>query len=317
MSDGDGTQNDDLIWKTEALGFWLRLLRTERGLSQRELQALSGVNDAEIHRVETGQQECRIESLLRLCGPLGVTAGWVLDHVASSDVDIFHKRILEESSFEVLADKLDVRGDASRRAISRNLASAAVLAAILVRCSRPASRLATISFPSDDLGARFVAFAEHLEGLAEGTERAVVLSGLKSSPVRELWTRGLIDEKMLRAHADYLKQPKTKRGPSPFGWYPRVYDVRRKAREMKMIPVKCPACGEGMDAEADMEGESINCPKCKKDFVAVRQKFSDAAIILLIIGIAGMGGGLLYNYLPGVIAAGFLAVVGAVLFLKK
>jgi HTH-type transcriptional regulator, competence development regulator len=47
-----------------ALGFLLRILREERGLSLRELAQLAGIDHAYIHRLETGDKESPSEEAL-------------------------------------------------------------------------------------------------------------------------------------------------------------------------------------------------------------------------------------------------------------
>jgi transcriptional regulator with XRE-family HTH domain len=47
-----------------ALGFLLRSLRDERGLSLRELAQLAGIDHAYVHRLETGDKEAPSEEVL-------------------------------------------------------------------------------------------------------------------------------------------------------------------------------------------------------------------------------------------------------------
>ena len=47
-----------------AMGFLLRLLRDERGLSLREVAQLAGVDHAYVHRLETGAKESPSEEVL-------------------------------------------------------------------------------------------------------------------------------------------------------------------------------------------------------------------------------------------------------------
>ena len=47
--------------------------RNEQGLSQRELEQLSGVKQPVISRMEAGETDTRLDTLLRLLAPLGKT----------------------------------------------------------------------------------------------------------------------------------------------------------------------------------------------------------------------------------------------------
>ncbi|MEV7770607.1 helix-turn-helix transcriptional regulator [Kitasatospora sp. NPDC086791] len=55
-----------------AVGSRLRSLRRERGLSQVQLQALSGVDNKTISRVENGHRNVGLDELVRLSLALGV-----------------------------------------------------------------------------------------------------------------------------------------------------------------------------------------------------------------------------------------------------
>ena len=51
----------------------LKEWRERRGLSQRRLGALSGVHQISIHRLETGQLDPQLSTLLKLCDALSIT----------------------------------------------------------------------------------------------------------------------------------------------------------------------------------------------------------------------------------------------------
>ncbi|HZM02580.1 MAG TPA: helix-turn-helix transcriptional regulator [Candidatus Saccharimonadales bacterium] len=205
--------NADFIWHSEKLGGWIRFLRMDRGYSQLKLGELTGVTTSEIHRIEAGQQECRIETLLKLCGPLGTTPGWILDMALLSNISWFYHRIVADEDFKRLAIKLHV-GDGSARV----LACAGTLAAILVRASMPEKRVALESFPQDEWKRVFFAFAARLAEMnGDSTERATILHNLLACPVAELGRQGLIVEEVLK------RQAKGKKGEG-FMWFPS--DVR-------------------------------------------------------------------------------------------
>jgi len=56
----------------------LKEWRERRGLSQRELSALTGVHQISIHRLETGQLDPQLSTLRKLCAALHITPNQLL-----------------------------------------------------------------------------------------------------------------------------------------------------------------------------------------------------------------------------------------------
>jgi transcriptional regulator with XRE-family HTH domain len=186
--------NEDFIWDAGRLGGWLRFLRMDRGYSQLQLAALCDVTASEIHRIEAGQQECRLETLLKLCGPLGTTPGWILDMVIQTNPALFIGKVQADDEFKVLSATFGVGNSAAMA-----LCSAACLAAILVRASMPEKRVLVDSFADDRWKKPFFAFAVRLAVMnGDSTERATILHNLLERPVAELSRQGLIVESIFR-----------------------------------------------------------------------------------------------------------------------
>jgi transcriptional regulator with XRE-family HTH domain len=222
--------NGDFIWKKESFGPWLRWLRTDRGLSLRTLEMFSGVDDAEIHRIETGQQECRIETLLRLCGPLGVAPGWILDRVESSSIAAFYQCVLADTAFDDLVDRLNAKAEELRKSLAQNLASACTLAAILIRSSLPESRAKIVSFPHPDWEVAFFAFAKRLSTLEASVDRASILHSLWNSPARALANNNLLPEAPLKEQIEDFGRPKARRKSQSHAWAPYVVQYPSQAK---------------------------------------------------------------------------------------
>src|SRR5713101_10199907 len=98
-------ENSDLLFWNGALGMYLRNARLAHGLSLRELERQTGVSDSEIHKVETGNQECRLSSFIKLCSALGVPCGLVLDQVISSSFAYFAKIVPTDPVFLALVKR--------------------------------------------------------------------------------------------------------------------------------------------------------------------------------------------------------------------
>jgi transcriptional regulator with XRE-family HTH domain len=211
-------ENEDLIWKAELLGSWLRFIRLDRGYSQVQLAELSAVVPSEIHRIEVGQRECRIETLVKLCGPLGITPGWILDRVTSSNIALFSQKIHSDSDFKALTMRLKVKGN-----VNGALACACVLASILIRSSSPVERVGIEEFPHKGWKKPFTEFARRLEKMGgDSTERAAILHNLLEHPVRELSNQDLIVDTIFKGleqtNGNYSWPVMDLRFPRPVKW---------------------------------------------------------------------------------------------------
>jgi hypothetical protein len=97
---------------------------------------------------------------------------------------------------------------------------------------------------------------------------------------------------------------------------------------VKTSPVfPCPSCDEPVEGKGDYVARGLKCPDCNTGFIPVKVElkrpigvrknslgpaqlvFSAGAIILLGSGIA--------LFIPGMVFGGFVAVIGAVLLVKK
>ena len=65
--------------ETVAFGQRLRELRAERGVSQDQLASRTGIHPTAIGRLERGDREPRLGTILRLLRGLGIHAGALLD----------------------------------------------------------------------------------------------------------------------------------------------------------------------------------------------------------------------------------------------
>lgn len=71
-------------WYTVVDGQWLRELRRQRGLCQRELAGLAGVSTCTVARLERGELvSCRTRTLARLAATLGEKPSAMMPGVGS------------------------------------------------------------------------------------------------------------------------------------------------------------------------------------------------------------------------------------------
>lgn len=79
--------------KTKPLttGDRLKLLRESKNMTRRELAEQSGLNESTIHRIEGGTRTAtrpELQTLRRLCLPLGMTLGEVIDAIFPDNTEL-------------------------------------------------------------------------------------------------------------------------------------------------------------------------------------------------------------------------------------
>lgn len=86
-----------------ALGQKLKLLREERGMNQSELAEASGVNQATISRIESGEMhQLKSDALKRLARVLGVTIDSLLDFELplSDEIERVFRFVMDDPQFK-------------------------------------------------------------------------------------------------------------------------------------------------------------------------------------------------------------------------
>lgn len=213
------TDLDDLLFWNNAFGMYLRDERLAQGLSLRQLEGQTGVSDSEIHKIETGSQECRLSSFIRISAALGIPPGLVLDQVISSSFAVFAGRIEGDPQFKELCEIRWKCDPALSEALTTQLANFCSVAAHLLRCSNATRKAESFNYPSDALRKAFLSFAAFADGVGSGLERANVLRMLQRAPIGELRNRGLLDLGFFDALALRAEELRLgKGGPISFWW---------------------------------------------------------------------------------------------------
>jgi transcriptional regulator with XRE-family HTH domain len=194
---GWGNVNTDLNWHDTVPGGLLRVLRKDRGYSLAQLEALSGVSDSEIHRVETGQQDCGIQSLVRLCAALGTTPGFLLDRALDSKRWEFEKRIERDADFLSLKSSLALTSPDKVWGFMDALIQICQAVSVLLRCSDPVAFVKNYKLPLAEWQERLAEFAAKIASIGESVDRASMLFGLLSNPIRELKSQGFSPDALL------------------------------------------------------------------------------------------------------------------------
>jgi transcriptional regulator with XRE-family HTH domain len=187
---------------------YLRQARLETGLSLRELERKTGVSDSEIYKIETGDQECRLSSFIKVCAALGVPGGLVLDQVVSSSMAYFFPLVANDPDFASFAASRWTLNNFARHAVIDQIACLCSVAAHLLRCSDATRKAQSLRYPGPDTEKAFVAFGQLVDATSEGLERLSILAALERTPITELHRHNLICTPLLQ---DVVKKAKRAR----------------------------------------------------------------------------------------------------------
>ena len=74
-------QNMDNVREKRSLGSRIRAVRTEQGISQRQLALMTGISRSYLWKIETGTADIGIDILICIARYAGARARGVLDHL--------------------------------------------------------------------------------------------------------------------------------------------------------------------------------------------------------------------------------------------
>ncbi|MDB6124972.1 MAG: hypothetical protein JWQ71_3965 [Pedosphaera sp.] len=176
----------DLVFDSKRLGQSMRNARNLLGISLRHLSTASGVSTSQILRVESGEYDCTLTTLVRLCGPLGIKYGSLLEHCITIDISIYDvaakREYLEEPS-----DLYRSSDERKLKAFLNLVSSSAVVACYLVRSSSPLETVNAFEFPLPEQANALRAFAKNLSENPKPIEdRFGLLTGLQTCPINTL-----------------------------------------------------------------------------------------------------------------------------------
>lgn len=106
-------QDADLAKKVATSGMIIRTLRTEMGLTQKQLGEIAGVHESAIAQYEKGIRNPTFETIMRLCDALDVTADYLMGRKPKSYDDLLQNN---HTAF-VIRKILDFTEDQRSRAL--------------------------------------------------------------------------------------------------------------------------------------------------------------------------------------------------------
>ena len=191
---------DDLILSEKVIAETLRRARQIRGVSLRGLAAESGVSASHILRLESGEYDLRLSTLLKIAGCLGVPPGLIIETGFIVSPGFYAKRLGEQGVSGIASESSHtVRSD-----LIVFFAQCAVAIAYLLRSSNPAKTAATMTFPFKQLEDEFRRIAKTIDDMGFA-DRLALMRDLANEPGEVLARENIASVKMAKA---FLQIPK-------------------------------------------------------------------------------------------------------------
>jgi transcriptional regulator with XRE-family HTH domain len=192
-------------WYNQRLvGEILKRARARIGMSIRDLAGRSGVSTSQVLRVESGEFDIMLSTLLKLARHLGVPAGFVLEQGAIPNVGFYAKLIGEAGVTPLLNElprgKRNALPPNSRTRTTLFCAQIALAAACLIQSSNAPQLAKLIDSPVPALAIALARFAEMLSGVIM-EDRVALQRELDSTPLELLMRFKLVTGDIAAAFA--------------------------------------------------------------------------------------------------------------------
>lgn len=196
----------------QLVGAVLRSARNFLNVSIRELAKVSGVSTSQILRIESGEFDAKVSTLLRICRHLGVPAGLVLEQGSLPNPG-YYVQLIGQTGLGQVAVGLRP-ADFPRNAHSRLVifcSRAAASFASLLESSNASRLVQLINFPLASMSAVFTDFAATIDQLGVA-DRLSLHRELDTEPVELLYrlkllTRDMAAEVLTKNEANANLQP--------------------------------------------------------------------------------------------------------------
>lgn len=209
---------EDIVFQQKLVAECLRRARQYRGVSLRELAAKSKVSASQILRIESGEFDIRLSTLLKVATCLGVPAGLIIEQGIVISPGFYAKRIGEGG----LSGVGKMAGAVSHAAVSRLIvffAQCAVAVAYLLRSSNPQKIAGTFSFPFSALETEILRLAKVIDELGFA-DRLALMRDLAEEPLDVL-----IREKIASAKMAKLFLQTAQKQEHPFSGAPNLFKI--------------------------------------------------------------------------------------------
>lgn len=190
------------------VGGILRETRILLGMSIRQLSTESGVSPSQILRLESGEYDVRLATLMKVVRPLGLPAGLLMEQGTTVNVGAYAKILGQNgigSLFRALPEEKRTKG--SMTALIVFCARCCEAAGYLLNSSNAQKLVPTIRLPITLMEKPFAAFAVEVDSLVPD-QRLAVVRELAEEPLALLLRKRLISPDIACA---YIAAPAAQR----------------------------------------------------------------------------------------------------------
>jgi transcriptional regulator with XRE-family HTH domain len=186
------------------IGEILRRARVSVGLSIRGLAAESGVSPSHILRIESGEYDIRLSSLLKVAGCVGLPAGLILEQGLIVNTGTYAKIIGQSGIGDLVRDLPKVAPRKQANLIVFCAGSATTLAYVL-HSSNPENIVSRVRFPGPQMAATFSTFAKELNAISIH-DRLSIKRELETEPLDLLLRCKLVSPEIAMEYLEFASK---------------------------------------------------------------------------------------------------------------
>lgn len=178
----------------------IRDARESIGWSLVELARRAGVSPSQVLRVECAEHEYTVNTLVRICAPLGLRYGLLLERCTEPDTKLYREAMQKEEDIGQLGAYRDSEDKSTALAFQILVVNCCVCLAVMVRCADPRPVVEDAPLLVDELKEAFRTYAQRLQQRGDflPIDRARILMELKKSPAAALVRYGLLNEQFVQ-----------------------------------------------------------------------------------------------------------------------
>jgi len=207
--DGQLRMKNNLTFETKRLGRALLAARQRIGFSLGQLSQLSGLSPSLILRIESGEYDCRLQTLTKLCGPLAIRPGALFEFCLGVQFAFAEaaERELEDSGQSM---KILPRCDPIKWKICLDLISESCrVTSLMVRISDPRKFAAALLFAIEQQRDQFQIFAQEIAAAGISIDnRLEIIHHLQIQPIKKLQLLKLLNHDIIESFISWAGQRK-------------------------------------------------------------------------------------------------------------
>ncbi len=200
--------NQKFHFDRASLGETLKRCRKFLDYSLRDLAKLSGVSASHILRIESGEYDFQVETLMKIAIHLGIPCGVLLEEGLAAKWLYYYEFVQSDSGVaDLLPPKTKPISTVALQAV-RFVAVECAVTAKLLWSSNPSMLAARYDYPCASLKEAFCKASVNIEQSHGLADRAAMLQNLQKEPVAQLRELGVLNRELLSEYLGVLTAKK-------------------------------------------------------------------------------------------------------------